>query len=101
MEPTFGCILGCASAPFIGEDGDPDASKSRLYQILISEAACKIWSITCMCVIEHRDDRRKWPTSSREKFRRKAADCSKVRATWLGMLHNELSLPLDWPSRSS
>jgi ribonuclease HI/exonuclease III len=119
-KPTFGEIIGCASAKIKNHENKIDFGKTRLYQILISEAAYKIWSIRCKRVISYDNDRSKWPTevnikkefqsqinlrlrmdclhTNEHRFNKKALSSSKVTATWKGLLRNEGYLPENWAS---
>jgi hypothetical protein len=62
-KPNFGEIMGCASAAFYDENGKYNIGKTRLYQILISEAAHIIWTIRCKRVISDNNNQQKWPTN--------------------------------------
>jgi hypothetical protein len=88
---------------------------TRLYQILISEAAYKIWTIQCKRIIGDNSKRRKWLTrtnivneqqtqlnlrlrmdclhTNERKFDRKAISQQKVESTWKGLQRNEGHLP--------
>jgi hypothetical protein len=119
-KPTFGEIIGCASAKITNHANKIDFGLTRFYQILISEAAYKIWSIRCKRVISNDNDRSKWPSednikkdllsqinlrlrmdclhTNECKFDKKALSSGKVTATWKGLLRNEGYLPENWAS---
>jgi ribonuclease HI/exonuclease III len=120
IKPAFGVILGCASAKITNHENKTKVGQTRLYQILLSEAAYKIWSIRCKRVISNDNDRSKWPSetnivndlrsqinlrlrmdclqTNEQKFERKALSQSKATATWKGLLKNEEFLPEKWAS---
>lgn len=119
--PLYGEILGCASARLAGNNKRINAGKTRLYQILISEAAYKIWSLRCKRVIHNNNDQEKWPRppqiiqslrkqielrlrmdcihTNEHKYKKKAIQKNLVVATWRDLLINEDSLPPDWISK--
>ncbi|XP_006463019.1 hypothetical protein AGABI2DRAFT_73401 [Agaricus bisporus var. bisporus H97] len=118
QKPTFGEIMGCASARITNNDGKTNIGLTRLYQILISEAAYKIWSIRCKRVIGDDNNREKWPRNehivaniynqinlrlridclhtNESKFGKKAISIDKVKATWKDTLKDEIFLPDNW-----
>ncbi|XP_006457646.1 hypothetical protein AGABI2DRAFT_80021 [Agaricus bisporus var. bisporus H97] len=118
LKPTYGEILGCASAKLTYDDGKVNMGQTRLYQILISEAAYKIWSLQCKRVISDSNDRTKWPSktnienalqaqinlrlrvdclqTNERKYGNKALSADKVKATWKGLLKDEDLLPDNW-----
>lgn len=113
--------MGCALANFYDENGKYDAGKSRLYQILISEAAYQIWLIRCKRVINNENNERKWPSTqhirlklekqinirikmdcihtNEYKFNKKTLNKNSVKNTWRGLLENENRLPNNWTSK--
>jgi ribonuclease HI len=119
-KPAYREILGCASTRLVNQENKTNTGLTRLYKILISEAAYKIWSIRCKRVITHDNERSKWPTkvnilndirsqinlrlridcmqTNEKRFEVKALSCSKVTATWRGILQNEEYLPENWAS---
>lgn len=117
-KPNLGEILGCASTKFRSPDGKIDKGKTRLYQILISEAAYLIWTLRCTRVIERDNERAKWAKKNQilnqlkyrlnlrlkmdciltneRKFSQRALRPKTVLKTWGGLIQNEADLPNDW-----
>ena len=114
---TYGTILACGNADFTTPNQQPLPGPSRLFRILISEAAHLIWALRCRRVIEHEDDPSKHPTRreitgrwrkvinnrlsidqarTHPRFLKKALKPELVLQTWTGTLHNEDDLPNDW-----
>lgn len=110
--PNIGEILGVASTTEKDEKGSPNAGKTRLFHILVSECAYLIWNLRCERVIQHGDSTDQWNHTDAQiknrlshrlntrfrldciltntrKFNRKAIHESLVTATWSGILINE------------
>ncbi|KAF7789323.1 hypothetical protein EIP86_000267 [Pleurotus ostreatoroseus] len=59
---TFGTVIACGMALLTSAEGNPLPGPSRLYRILVSEAAHLIWAQRRRRVIEHDDDPAHHPT---------------------------------------
>ncbi|KAJ7140527.1 ribonuclease H-like protein [Mycena crocata] len=108
LYPTLGEIMVCGMA----QKGDKGTT--RLYRILVSEAAFLIWKIRNERVIQQKNEasrqeiENRWMLSinNRLKFDRAQTDAAKygskslkkslVQETWTKVIENESYLPEDW-----
>lgn len=115
-KPIIGGIIGCANAMFKSEEGKIHKGPSRLYRILVSEAAHQIWKLRNARVIDSDNNeqpsideiRNKWlkaindrlamdcKMTNKKKYGKKAIKEKLVQDTWRGVLKNENYLPHDW-----
>ncbi|KAH9829033.1 uncharacterized protein C8Q71DRAFT_799858 [Rhodofomes roseus] len=115
-KPMIGGIIGCANAAFKDEKGKILKGLTRLYRILVSEAAHQIWKLRNAQVINSEDNeppsideiRNKWMNTinnrlamdckmtSKKKYGKRAIKETLVGDTWSGVLKNEKYLPHDW-----
>ncbi|KAL6303159.1 hypothetical protein BKA93DRAFT_818149 [Sparassis latifolia] len=115
--PSLGTILGCGTVAFRSEQGKIRLGATRLYRILMSEAAYLIWKLRCEQRISKEDDKSQWHApaeiTNRWKYainKRLQLDCAMTRThfgakalpkqlvlqTWSGTLDHEDQLPDDW-----
>lgn len=118
---SLGLIIGCGAVRFTTVDGKGDEQEalgtSRLFRIVLSEAAYLIWRLRCKRVIEHEDEPDwKHPTAFIESewlriindrltsdrlltnqriYKKKALKKSLVIDTWQCLI-DPASLPDDW-----
>jgi len=67
LEPpafAIGTILGCGLANYMTDKGKPDHGMSRLFAILVSEAAFLTWKIRCEWCIQHEGDPKRVATKT-------------------------------------
>ncbi|KZV98642.1 hypothetical protein EXIGLDRAFT_806933 [Exidia glandulosa HHB12029] len=118
---SLGTVIGCGAARFTYLDGRGEeqeaVGKSRLFRIILSEAAYLIWRLRCKRVIDHEDEPDwKHPTAFVESewnriindrltsdrlltnqriYKKKATKKSLVIDTWQCLI-DPASLPDDW-----
>jgi zinc-binding in reverse transcriptase len=108
-KPTLGVVLASAALKFRHRNHQKEVGDTRLYRILMSEAAHLIWKVRCERVIREETittaevcERWKHAIASRmdldksmsnPKYGRKALDKNLVSITWKGILHNENNVP--------
>ncbi|KAH9843024.1 uncharacterized protein C8Q71DRAFT_877817 [Rhodofomes roseus] len=117
-QPTLDDILAAGLGQYPRNvKTKPRESLSRLWRILVSEAAYLIWKLRCERVIEHGDDPgwqhssaavvRRWYASinrrlqldlvaTRRSFGGLATSRILVWSTWTATIGDELGLPEDW-----
>ncbi|KAK0431226.1 hypothetical protein EV421DRAFT_1720723, partial [Armillaria borealis] len=118
-KPTLGLILGSLLVVTKDNKGKRHTSVTRLYRIIISEAAHLIWKICCQRRIARGDDVPEkwhkedeicnvwfkiinqrltldWLAANPRKYSIKATKKTIVLKMWSGVLENEILLPEDW-----
>ena len=114
---SLGMILGAPVVEVKTSDGRPNPGASRLARIVLLETAHLLWVARCERVIQREGRREEWHTvkeleqrwywklnerlrldqaMTNPRLKTKALARQRVRATWTGVLHNELTLPEDW-----
>ncbi|KAH9916626.1 uncharacterized protein B0H18DRAFT_884659, partial [Fomitopsis serialis] len=115
--PTMESIHGLGLAKWTDSKNKIRPGATRLWRILISEAAHLIWKLRCERVIGHETDenwnhveshvRRKFiftlngrlatdAEATRRKYGKLAFNRDLITATWNGTIFDELALPEDW-----
>jgi hypothetical protein len=119
---TLGLIIGCNLVKIKGRRGKYSPGRSRLFTIIVTEAAHLIWKMRCERVYnndedpdrepEEREIRNRWYKTINKRLRydclrtnkmrygRKATPEYIVNKTWKGFLQDEETLPENWMRRT-
>ncbi|KAJ3991416.1 hypothetical protein F5050DRAFT_1581445 [Lentinula boryana] len=116
IEPRFGTIIGCGLIKITNKEGKHLAGDSRLYRILISEAAHLIWKMRCENVIQGKEisnaeARRRWKATIQSRLEidclmtkirltKRRLDQKIVKCTWSEVLEEQDNLPENWMGES-
>ncbi|KAJ7572775.1 hypothetical protein C8J56DRAFT_719621, partial [Mycena floridula] len=118
-KPKFGTILACTLADLQSRRGKRRPGATRLFRILISEAAHLIWKLRNERTIPDAQGRTQPEASIKEiksrffqaldrrlaydlaltnkaRYGRRALSKKSVLGTWNGVLENDANLPADW-----